>query len=68
MGIAEEGTKVHLILAVTKDTLSHLDMYVTMRGGEKMAYVEAVQDRLSNIPYVQILAYLNQSELGEIAR
>ena len=45
-GIAEEDAKVYLVLALNQDTLTHLDAYVTMRGGNKMAHLETVQDQL----------------------
>ena len=51
-GMAEEDAKVHLVSALNQDTLAHLDAYVTMRGGDKMAHLETVQDRLCRVPYV----------------
>ena len=51
-GIAEEDAKVHLVLALNQDTLARLDAYVTMHGGDEMARLETVQDRLRRIPYV----------------
>ena len=58
VGMAEEYTKVHLVSALNQDTLAHLDAYITMRGGDEMARLETVQDRLRRVPYVQMLAYL----------
>ena len=58
VGMAEEDAKVHLVLALNQDTLAHLDAYVTMHGGDKMAHLETIQDRLHHIPYIQMLAYL----------
>ena len=52
MGMAEEDAKVHLVLALNQDTLTCLDTYVTMRGGDEMARLETVQDRLRRIPYI----------------
>ena len=68
VGMAEEDTKVHLVSALNQDTLSHLDTYVTMGGGDKMAYLETIQNRLCCVPYIQMLAYLKQGELSELAR
>ena len=51
-GMAEEDAKVHLVSALNQDTLAHLDAYVTMRGGDKMARLETIQDRLRRIPYI----------------
>ena len=52
MGMAKEDVKVHLVSALNQDTLAHLDAYVTMRGGDEMARLETVQDRLRRILYV----------------
>ena len=51
-GMVEEDAKVHLVLALNQDTLAHLDAYITMRGGDGMARLETVQDRLRRIPYI----------------
>ena len=58
MGMAKEDTKVHLVSALNQDTLTCLDAYVTMHGGDKMAHLETVQDWLRHVPYIQMLAYL----------
>ena len=57
-GMAEEDAKVHLILSLNQDTLSHLNAYVTMHGVDEMACLKPIQDRLRHLPYVQMLAYL----------
>ena len=46
VGIAKEDTKVHLVLALNQDILTRLDSYITMRGGDKMAHLETIQDQL----------------------
>ena len=56
--MAKEDAKVHLVSALNQDTLTHLDAYVTMRGGDKMSHLETVQGQLRCIPYIQMLAYL----------
>ena len=58
VGMAEEDAKVHLVLALIQDTLTHLDAYVTMRVGDEMAHLENVQDWLHHVPYLQMLAYV----------
>ena len=58
MGIAKEDAKVYLVSALNQDTLAHLDAYITMHGGDKMAHLETIQDWLHCIPYIQMLAYL----------
>ena len=67
-GMAKEDAKVHLVLVLNQDTLAHLDAYITMRGGDKMAHLETIQDRLHRFPYIHMLAYLKQGKLSELAR
>ena len=56
--MAKEDAKVQLVLALNQDTLTRLDAYVTMHGGDVMARLETIQDRLHCVPYIQMLAYL----------
>ena len=56
--MAKEDAEDHLVSALNQDTLAQLDAYITMRGGDKMARLETIQDQLRCIPYVQMLAYL----------
>ena len=58
VGMAKEDAKVHLVLVLNQDTLSHLDAYTTMHMGDEMAHLEIIQDRLCHVPYIQMLAYL----------
>ena len=51
-GMAKEDAKVHLVSALNQDTLARLGAYITMRGGDKMARLETIQDRLRHVPYV----------------
>ena len=62
----EEDTKVYLFSVLYQDTLSCLDAYITMGGGDKMAQLKIVQDRLHCIPYAQMLAYLKLGELNQL--
>ena len=57
-GMAKEDAKVYFVLALNWGTLSHLDTYVTMHGGNEMVHLEIIQYRLCWVPYVQMLAYL----------
>ena len=50
--IAQEDAKVHLVLVLNQDTLTYLNVYITMRGGNKMARLETIQDWLHQVPYV----------------
>ena len=58
MGMVKEDAKIHLVSALNQDTLTCLDAYVTMHGGDKMAQLETIQDRLQYVPSIQMLAYL----------
>ena len=57
-GVIKQDAKVHLVSVMNRDTLTRLDTYVTMHGGNEMAHLETIQDRLGCIPYIQMLAYL----------
>ena len=46
VGMAEEDAKVYLVSVLNQNTLTHLHTYVTMRGGDKMAHLETIQDQL----------------------
>ena len=56
--MAKEDGKVHLVSVLNQDTLTRLDAYITMHGGDKMASLETIQDQLHHVPYIQMLAYL----------
>ena len=58
VGMAEEDTKIIFVLVLNQDTLSRLDAYIAMRGGDDRAHLETIQDRLCYIPYIHMLAYL----------
>ena len=63
-----EASKVHLVAALNEDTLRNLDAYVTLQGGEEMARLETMPDRLRRITYAQMLSYLKQSNLTDLAK
>ena len=58
VGMAEEDVKVHLVSAFNQDTLSQLDTYDTMCGGDKVTRLENIQDRLHHILYIQMVVFL----------
>ena len=66
MGV--EASKVHLVVALNEDTLCNLDAYVTLHGGEEMAHLETMPNRLRHITYVHMLSYLKQSNLMDLAK
>ena len=63
-----EASKVHLVVALNKYTLQNLEAYVTLQGGEEMARLETMPDRLCRITYAQMLSYLKQSNLTDLAK
>ena len=64
----DEASKVHLVAALHEDTLRNLDAYVTLLGGEEMARLEMMPDRPRRITYAQMLSYLKQSNLTDLAK
>ena len=50
VGMVKENAKVHLVSVLNQDTLTCLDAYVTMRGGDKMAHLKTIQDQLCCVP------------------
>ena len=63
-----EASKVHLMTAMNEDTLQNLDAYITLQGGKEMAHLETMPDRLHRITYAQMLSYLKQSKLMDLAK
>ena len=63
-----EVSKVHLVAALNEDTLWNLGAYVTLQGGEEMARLETMPNRLRRITCTQMLSYLKQSNLMDLAK
>ena len=63
-----EASKVHLVAALNEDTLQNLEAYVTLQGGEKMAQLKTMPNRLRRITYAQMLSYLKQSNLMDLVK
>lgn len=63
-----EASKVHLVAALNEDTLRNLDAYVMLQGGEEIAHLETIPNRLRCITYVYMLSYLNQSNLTDLEK
>ena len=68
MGIDKQDTKVHLVLLLNQNTLSYLDAFVTMWGGDKMAHLEPSMKDCTVSHMSGCLVYLKQGELSELAR
>ena len=45
VGIYKEDANIHLVPILNWDTLNCLDIYVTMRGGDKIACLETIQEK-----------------------
>ena len=57
--MAKQDAKVHLVSVLNQDTLSHLDTYVTMHGGDEMAHPGDHPGQIAlQVPYIQMLVYL----------
>ena len=41
-----EASKVHIVAALNEDTIGILDANLTLQGGEEMAHLEIMPDRL----------------------
>ena len=59
---------MHLMAALNEDTLRNLDTYIMLQGEEEMVHLETISDRLLHIMFVQMLNYLKQSNLTDLAR
>ena len=68
MDMGAEASKVHLVAALNEDILWNLDIYVTLQGREEMACLETMPDRLCRITCTQMLSYLKQSNLMNLAK
>ena len=66
--MSAETSKVHLVAALNEEPLRNLDAYVTLQGGEAMARLETMPDRLRRIGYAQMLSYLKQGNLTDLAK
>ena len=65
--MSEEDTKALLIAALNNDTLAHLDNHVSMLGEVDTTHLETTKQRLCKVSYQQILSYLKQGNLQELA-
>ena len=63
-----EASKLHLVVALNEDTLRNLDAYVTLQAGEERVRLETMPNRLQCIMYMQMLNYLKQSNLTDLAK
>ena len=48
-GMAKENINVCLVLVLNQDILGCLNVYINMRGGDEMAHLENVQNRLCRV-------------------
>ena len=65
--MGNEDAKVALIAALNEDTIRQLDTYITMQGGEELTRLETMAQRLNKASYPQVLSYLKQGNLQELA-
>ena len=65
--MSEEDAKASLIAALNNDTLARLDNHVSMLGEVDTTRLETTKQRLHKVSYQQILSYLKQGNLQELA-
>ena len=65
--VSEEDAKASLIAALNNDTLACLVIHVSMLGEVDNTRLETTEQRLHKLSYQQILSYLNQGNLQELA-
>ena len=65
--MSEEDAKASLIAALNNDTLACLDNHVSMLGEVDATRLETTEQRLHKVSYQQILSYLKQGNLQELA-
>ena len=65
--MSEEDTKASLIATLNNNTLAHLDNHVSMLGEVDITCLETTEQHLHKVSYQQILSYLKQSNLQELA-
>ena len=65
--MSEEDAKASLIAALNNDTLACLDNHVSMLGEVDTTRLETTEQRLHKVSYQQILFYLKQANLQELA-
>ena len=58
--------KVLLVSALNKETISRLDAFIAVKGGDEMAKLDSIQDRLRRVPYESMLRYLKQGNLLDL--
>ena len=65
--MSEEDAKASLIAALNNDTLACLDNHVSMLGEVDTNHLGTTEHRLHKVSYQQILYYLKQGNLQELA-
>ena len=65
--MSEEDAKASLTAALNNDTLDCLDNRVSMLGEVDTTRLETTKHRLHKVSYQQILSYLKQGNLQELA-
>ena len=65
--MSEEDVKASLIAALNNNTLACLDNHVSILGEVDTTHLENTKQRLHKVSYQQILSYLKQGNLQELA-
>ena len=65
--MSEEDSKALLIAALNNNTLARLDNHISMLGEVDTTRLETTEQCLHKVSYQQILSYLKQGNLQELA-
>ena len=65
--MSEEDAKASPIAGLNNDTLACLDNHLSMLGEVDTTHLETTEQRLHKVSYQQILSYLKQGNLQELA-
>ena len=65
--MSEEDAKASLTATLNNNTLARLDNHVSMLGEVDTTHLETTKQHLHKVSYQQILSYLKQGNLQELA-
>ena len=65
--MSEEDAKALLIATLNNNTLAYLDNYVSMLREVDTTHLETTEQHLHKVSHQQILSYLKQGNLQELA-
>ena len=66
--MSDDDAKAQLVSSLDKDTLIRLDNYMMREPGVAASHKETAEERLRRVSYASMIAFLQQSNLTDIAR